>query len=331
MARLRLPGEWQSCAYAFLQSLYDLSGSDQSLYSYHGILTQFFASGLHPEQVTKTDVEAFITRASQGRGREGRAIAPATRNHRLCVLTSFYRFASTYTAAGAPLYQKSSPTLGIAYSRPDVKYKALSSEEIKRFFAVIPATVKGARDRAIFLTYIYTARRRSELLRLRVSDITLSSLVDADGTRRACPVYEFSSKGRSREMQRAELPAPAWAAIQEYWRIADRGERPPEDEPVFAVTKRSGSGGRKDAWLNGDYVNLVFKDYCKQAGLSSALGIHALRHASARERYNAGQGVIDIQRLLGHSSLGTTQVYLTRLSGVSDPGAKLLEQRLGAL
>src|SRR5579859_801121 len=165
MARLRLPGEWQQCAFAFLDHrIYNKSGSDQSLYGYHNYLALFFASGIHPAAVTKTDIDTFINSPSRARGRVGQPVAPSTRNHRLCVLSSFYKFASTYTVNGAPLYNQAIPTLGIEYVQPDIVYKAMSTDDLKAFFSAIPNTPKGARDRAIFLTYVYTARRRSEIL-----------------------------------------------------------------------------------------------------------------------------------------------------------------------
>src|SRR5579872_6120556 len=155
MMRLRLPGEWQGCAFAFLQSIYDMSGSDESLYSYHGVLVRFFADGLDPNEVTKTDVFRYIGQASVGRGRVGQAISPATHNRRLGVIVSFYKFASSWIVDGQPLYNKPLPTLGLAYSQPDIVYKALSESELEQFFAAIPDSPVGWRDRALFLCYFW--------------------------------------------------------------------------------------------------------------------------------------------------------------------------------
>lgn len=46
------------------------------------------------------------------------------------------------------------------------------------------------------------------------------------------------------------------------------------------------------------------------AGIPHRVHPHALRHTYARDLYEEGHGVRDIQVLLGHTSLETTQVYL---------------------
>lgn len=178
MPDLTLPAPWQACATAFLQSIFDLSGSRESLISYRGILTRFFACDCRaPDAVTRTDILSFISAPSQGRGRVGRPIAPATRNHRLCVLSSFYQFASAWIVEGKPLYDRALPTVGIAYSQPDIVYRAMSRTELEQFFAAIPDTPVGWRDRAMFLVYFWTARRKSELARLRWGDIEPASFI----------------------------------------------------------------------------------------------------------------------------------------------------------
>ena len=105
-------------------------------------------------------------------------------NQRLAILSSFYAFASTFTITGPDgrpqvLLQRPSPTLGLRHKRPERTYRAFSEDELDRFFSVIPTdTVKGLRDRAIFLLYFWTARRREEIARLRWGDIEQATIVD---------------------------------------------------------------------------------------------------------------------------------------------------------
>ena len=83
-----------------------------------------------------------------------------------------------------PLMQTPSPTLGLRHRRPDRSYRAFTDEELDRFFEVIPTdTVKGLRDRAIFLLYFWTARRREEIARLRWGDIEQGIIVEEGGKR----------------------------------------------------------------------------------------------------------------------------------------------------
>ncbi len=69
-----------------------------------------------------------------------------------------------------------------------------------------------------------------------------------------------------------------------------------------------------------------------KAGLDiKRLSLHSLRHTAAHERYAAGQDILAIQELLGHTNLDTTYRYLVFMHGVADSGVKLLEARFAHL
>ena len=58
---------------------------------------------------------------------------------------------------------------------------------------------------------------------------------------------------------------------------------------------------------------LIVKQYVAQAGLSGDITPHTLRHSFATHMLNRGANLRNVQHLLGHASLATTQVY-TRVS-----------------
>ena len=66
--------------------------------------------------------------------------------------------------------------------------------------------------------------------------------------------------------------------------------------------------------LSDRYVRAMMKRKADRAGIEKRVHPHALRHARAAELERAGVRVSVIQRILGHSSLATTQVYLNHLS-----------------
>ncbi|MBO0790565.1 MAG: site-specific integrase, partial [Ktedonobacteraceae bacterium] len=168
---------WERCMAQFLRQLYDRSRSEKSVQDYRRALLAFFTSSAqggppkHPEDYTREDVEDFLHRPSTSPRNLGAPPSTATMNQRLAILSSFYKFAATFTIPGPdgrprPLLQHPSPTLGLRHRKPDREYRAFSDEELDRFFEVIPTdTVKGLRDRAIFLLYFWTARRREEIAR----------------------------------------------------------------------------------------------------------------------------------------------------------------------
>ena len=57
-------------------------------------------------------------------------------------------------------------------------------------------------------------------------------------------------------------------------------------------------------------IQKVFKFWAKKAGLSSHYSVHSLRHTYAVRLYkSSGNNLRLVQKLLGHSSISTTQVY----------------------
>jgi integrase/recombinase XerC len=325
-----MPEIWQRCYEAFLQSIFDISGSLRSRETYHSNLTRFFAHcGKAPGEVTRTDVLAFMQSPSTSRRSYGKPAGASTKNGRLCAVTSFYKFASVYEMDGQPLYQKMLPTQGLRYLKRDAPYRSMNTDELRRFFAAIPAdTLKGLRDRAIFAMYFWTARRRNELAAIRWRDIEPTIIVDENGARRPGHVYRYHPKGRHRTVKTKELPSPAYKAIERYLEAGGRLFTIRADDFLFVSIKPGRS--RSDKPLHHDYINQLFKHYCRLAGLeASRLSLHSLRHTAARERYNAGADIRSIQQVLDHSTLSVTDTYLRTLAPEDDSGARLLEQRYG--
>ncbi len=83
--------------------------------------------------------------------------------------------------------------------------------------------------------------------------------------------------------------------------------------------------------LNDEAFARELQYWCKKAGIEKHVTIHSFRHTGARARYEAGSGIREIQKLLRHSSLQTTDIYLRTLTGTADPGYRLLEAKYGHL
>lgn len=293
-----------------------------------------------PDMYTREDVEFFLHRLTNGRSKRGTPPSASTINYRLAAVSSFYNFAATYTIEGEdgkpePILKRPSPTIGVVRGKTNRVYKAMSFEEVQRFFAVIPRdTIRGLRDRAIFLMYFWTARRKEEIARLRWGNLEQSIIVERDGTRRTGWLYHFFGKGHSTEEDVAELPALAKAALDDYLIASGRMATMQADSPLFVQEPRINGwipDGYEKMCLTGTSIHRRFKVYARAAGLDATkLSVHSLRHTAARERYHAGSDIREIQRLLRHTSIATTDVYLRALTGTEDTGAKLLEGRFSA-
>jgi len=341
---------WERCLAQFLRQLYDRSRSINTVRDYRRTLVAFFTSSAqggppkHPELYTREDVEYFIHRPSTSPRNAGSSPSISTINQRLSIISSFYNFAATFTVPGTDgrpqvLLQTPSPTLGLRHARPDRSYRAFSDEELDRFFGVIPTdTVKGLRDRAIFLLYFWTARRREEIARLRWGDIEQGTIVDESGRRRHGWRYRFRGKGKRGEEDIAELPEPAKIAIDRYLAAARRLMTIQPGDPLFVAIGPEQGGGKPGVTLPPDdhtpltshAIAHALKTYAQQAGVDEKrLSIHSWRHTAALQRYAAGEDVRSLQRLLRHSNIATTDIYVRGLVGTADPGARLLEDRFG--
>lgn len=320
---------WQRCLSSFLASIESISGSVRSRVRYAHILHSFFADpARNPPEYTHTEVLNFLVSKSTSPRNPGADVTASTRNNRLMALSSFYKFASNYQVNHAPLLQSQAPTYGIKYIRIGSSPHALTADELERFFAAIPHdTLKGIRDHAIFLTFFWTGRRRSEIARLCWRDIEHAVIVEPDGKRRPGVLYHYVAKGKSREIQTAELPHLAWQAIERYLRESGRLNSMTPDSPLFASTRLD----QPEQQITGDFFNSEFKRYAALAKLPAHYSLHSIRHTAARLRYEAGSSIQDVQVFLGHANIGTTDIYLKRLTGVSDPGARLLERRFSDL
>ncbi len=231
------------------------------------------------------------------------------------------------------------PTVGQPRARISRRYRAFSADEMRAFFAAIPTTTEiGLRDRAIFLMYFWTARRRAEVARVVWGDIAWGALIDEQGqAAREGWLYSFQGKGHGDEDSVAELPGPAKAALDAYLIASKRLDSMRPDSPLFVAIGQGGyytrgGPGKGEQPLSTESVARRLKHYVRQAGLDSKrLSIHSWRHTAAQQRYLVDPNVQRIRRLLQHESLATTTLYLDGLMATADPAARLLEDQFGAL
>lgn len=145
-------------------------------------------------------------------------------------------------------------------------------------------TTLGRRDQVI-LTLIYsTGLRVSEICALKVKDISFKEnriLITGKG-------------GRERYVP---LDAIVEESLKEYIEV-----RKSEIAELF-VSKKGGA-------LTPRAIQYMVKKYAKEANIDKEVTPHKLRHTCATHLLQEGAHLVSIQKLLGHKSLNTTQIYL---------------------
>jgi integrase/recombinase XerD len=156
----------------------------------------------------------------------------------------------------------------------------LSKEEVEQILTA-PSHLK---TRALLMTVYSTGLRRSEVARLRVTDIDSARMtITVDG------------KGKK---DRVVMLSPVLLDIlRQYWRQAK-----PKDW-LFP-------GKTPDQPISGNDVFAVFHNAVRRAGITKHVSPHSLRHSFATHLLESGVDLRTIQLLLGHRSLKTTARYL---------------------
>lgn len=291
---------------AFLDARAAGDGSRHTLTSYRHDLVGFarwFAAHVPtepaflPEAVTPTDVREYRDWLVREANRK-----PATVNRKLAALRAYFAFCKAHG------YRKDDlPTDGVRrVAEQPGGPRWFLKREVNGLIRAVERYGRGAdrvRDLAIVLTLRHSGLRVGELVTLTLPDVTLGQ---RDGQLRV------RGKGNKERIvplnHEVRQGLAAWLAI--------RAERSDNDayEEVFL-------GQRGPLSAHG--VEVLVTKYARRAGLPT-LRPHALRHSFAKHLLDAGEDLVTVQTLLGHSNLNTTARY-------TKPGARDLEEAAARL
>ena len=230
------------------------------------------------EDLTASDIRSFL-RQLHRQGLSHRSIARA-----LSATKGLYRFAAAERMVAVdPTEQVESPR--VPRSLPHY----LSLEEVDQILAAPDTkTAAGLRDRTMMETLYATGLRVSELVSLRVDDLYL----DAGYLR-------CRGKGRKERIVPLGRSAAKW--LRRYL-SRGRGELSAKAGPWVFLSRLGTRMTRQRFWQ-------ILQGCGRKCGISRRLSPHVVRHSFATHLLERGADLRSLQLMLGHSDIGTTQIY----------------------
>ena len=234
---------------------------------------------IHPFDATLEDLEHFsATLRDLG-------IQPRSQARILSGIRSFYHFLilEDYLQAD-PSELLESPQIG--FHLPEV----LTLEEIDNLIGSIDlSTSEGQRNRAILETLYSCGLRVSELCNLKLSELYLE-----DGF--------IKVEGKGSKQRLVPISPRAIHELRLYFIDRNQMTIKKDFEDYVFISKRGKN-------ISRIMVFHIIKELANNIGLKKTISPHTFRHSFATHLLEGGANLRAIQCMLGHESIGTTEIY----------------------
>lgn len=243
------------------------------------LLTYLEGERIHVLDVRLEDLQHFAA------GLHDIGIGPRSQCRILSGVRSFYRFLQLDGYRDDdPTELLESPVLGSHL--PEV----LTVEEVDRLESSIDVSKwEGHRNRAIIEVLFSCGLRVSELINLKLSNLYIKE--------KFVRIFGKGSKERLVPISKTAIEKlDLWFAVRRQMNI-----KPGEEDFVFL--------NRRGAHLTRTMILIMIKQQAQVAGIQKTISPHTLRHSFATALLEGGADLRVIQSLLGHESIGTTEIY----------------------
>jgi integrase/recombinase XerD len=274
---------------AFLESLRVRSYARGTLLSHGDALTVFFAfltrTGIDDvRSVTRDTIRDYQTWLT------AQPWTPWTRIVRLQGLKRFFEHLETTDTILV------NPCLGLTLPRVARRLPrvVLSREEARRILdAPDTQTPVGIRDRAMLEMFYSTGIRRAEMVQLTIHDVDIKN------------GFVRVNKGKGGKDRVVPMGEKAAAYVAEYLRhVRSEWSKKNREERALWLSSQ-----QNHPQMSLPTMAVLVRKYGRQAGLGH-ISPHVWRHTCATHLVSNGANLAYVQRLLGHRSLRTTQVYI---------------------
>lgn len=186
--------------------------------------------------------------------------------------------------------------------------KFLSSEQMQRLLQQPDVrTQRGLRDRALLEVLFSTGLRVSELAKLDRDQVNTER-------------REFGVMGKGRKPRVVFLSEEA-----AHWLESYLSQRRDDWAPVFIrhAKEIDPADNGENMRLTPRSIQRMVEKYRKIAKIPMAVTPHSIRHSFATDLLRNGAGLRDVQEMLGHKNLATTQIY----THVTQPQLRAVHER----
>jgi integrase/recombinase XerD len=215
-----------------------------------------------------------------------REYASSTMARKVATVKSYFHFlVADGVLEDAPTSSVDSPPVEKHLPHP------LNPEETARLLAE-PAksnTSKATRDQALLELMYATGMRASEVIGIEVRAVDLEA-----GTVRCM--------GKGNKERILPLYDRACDALSAYLESSRPRLLQGQDEKALFINHLGHRLTRQGLWL-------IVKEYAEAAGIERRVTPHTLRHTFATHMLDGGAGLREVQQLLGHTNISSTQVY----------------------
>ena len=174
---------------------------------------------------------------------------------------------------------------------PSLKFYAekqipISEEEMENLGEVLESESGNSLEKLIIETLYQTGMRKSELCNILLEQVDFSK-------------SEIFVKGKGNKQRVVPISENLLKQMREYMVI----RKPNEDSGIYFFVRENGKK------LSEKFVYSVVNRYLSLITLKKKKSPHILRHSFATHVLNNGAEISKVKKILGHSSLASTQVY----------------------
>lgn len=243
---------------------------------------------------------------------QNKGLASATINRKVSSLSALYKWLMKYEDNNSDIrLMKFNPFANVKEEKPVITNKVtefLTKDEAKILLESIDtSTVLGLRNKTILALALTTALRKSEMINIKISNITKYGHYD---------VIEVIRKGGKRDMVKVQPKVKE--LIDNYLKATNRDLQGNGMEYLFIG---HGANKRNNDKMDPSTLNYMIKKVALECGINKKLKVHSTRHSAITIAITQGATIEKVREFAAHRSIATTNRYIHSIDKLKEnPG-----------